>query len=1038
MSARQLLLLSPYRYPAQHSLVLGPEDMSCWLNAWSALWHPAVLLQAQEPPRCDSAYDHEQPQAGCIYALPDSPPLYLPDDWEERVRQAGAVAFKAGTDRETTLQNLRTALDAAGDQAAIWNEAWFLSEEQVRDFFGLGLGYLLQESLAEAMEHENLLDRPAFWDDVQEALASLAGREYVRTTPADLPGSVDTGYDPYAYSRDYDADLGPSPEAPGDSHLAETDHDLGDPPPEPNEEDETLMENAEESAAAPPAATPSPRDPAACLQAAAQRLLSAREILYPVAIHLLDIQVLDERHLDHPLPAGLDMGVPLNVVACGRLLEKFRDETPAQFELLRDKVQAEQAEVCGGLYEEREDPYLSIDSQLWNLEKGLRVSRELLGTPVQVFARRRFGFHPGLPLLLSTNGLHKALLICNDESSGIPTYSSCSISWPAPDGKAIDAFVRTPLPAHDPQTFFNLGHSWFKTTREDHVATLALVHTGQPDDPRYGDLMALARLAPVLGQWTTFTRYFTDNMPGEHPSPLVADDFHSDYLSERLAAHQTAPVSAFPRLARLRRRLDACWTYAALHHALGSDSGMAERLQRLRELEDRIETGATERTPDNAGLEDLERLVARGLAERLQSRAEANRPGYLLLNPCPYIRRVALELEPGRYPLPIEGPVKACQLDQDRLRVVVEVPALGFAWIPREGPPGTPAMASRLRLADAKTLTLRNEFFEAEVDPQTGGLKAIRDHKTRINRLGQRLVFNPGSRMAARDIQVTHAGPALAEIVSTGDLLGEQDQVLATFRQSLRVWFGRPLLEMRFEIRPAQPPAGYPWHAYFGSRFAYRDERAALLRGVGGTVYYSTHPRPQTGDLLEIRLGHMTTILLPGGLPFHQRQEGRMLDVILIPEGEEETTFELGVALDRDLPYLTAQGILSPLAVVPTEKGPPHIGASGWLFHLDTPNLLLSRLVPGRLETTADDVPAGPPADALTARLHECSGQSGQAEFRCVRDPRRARILDARGEFLLEATCSGDTVFLEVTPGDLLHLQIDFSDPPGSDPADPA
>jgi hypothetical protein len=68
-------------------------------------------------------------------------------------------------------------------------------------------------------------------------------------------------------------------------------------------------------------------------------------------------------------------------------------------------------------------------------------------------------------------------------------------------------------------------------------------------------------------------------------------------------------------------------------------------------------------------------------------------------------------------------------------------------------------------------------------------------------------------------------------------------------------------------------------------------------------------------------------------------------------------------------------------------------------------------------------------ADAITARFLECANYSGMAEFRCVRDPQRATVLDARGQFLLEANRSGDTVFLEVTPSDLVHVQVDFSVP---------
>jgi hypothetical protein len=281
--------------------------------------------------------------------------------------------------------------------------------------------------------------------------------------------------------------------------------------------------------------------------------------------------------------------------------------------------------------------------------------------------------------------------------------------------------------------------------------------------------------------------------------------------------------------------------------------------------------------------------------------------------------------------------------------------------------------------------------------------------------------------MVASQIKVTSTGPALGEIVSEGQLIGEKDQVLATFRQRLRAWLGRPLLEMRIEITPVQPPAGYGWHAYFGSRFAWRDERAALVRGFNGMGYVSTHPRPQTPDYLDIRAMAQSTAIFVGGLPFHQKQGGRMVDVILVPEGEKATVFEMSIALDREVPMQTAWGYTSPLAIVPTTKGPPHIGSSGWLFHIDASNLLLTRMTPGKLASREREGPEA--VDAITARFLECANYSGLAEFRCVRDPVRATILDARGQFLLEANRSGDVVHLEVTPNDLVHVQVEFTVP---------
>src|SRR5262249_56777542 len=129
------------------------------------------------------------------------------------------------------------------------------------------------------------------------------------------------------------------------------------------------------------------------------------------------------------------------------------------------------------------------------------------------------------------------------------------------------------------------------------------------------------------------------------------------------------------------------------------------------------------------------------------------------------------------------------------------------------------------------------------------------------------------------------------------------------------------------------------------------------------------------GDFWEVGLGGHSTVLLTGGLPFHQRHGSRMLDVILIPEGETVHAFDLALGLDRDYPMQTALGMVSPAPLVPTSKGPPHVGATGWLFHLDAPNLVLTCLRPA---------PDG--ADAVLARLLECNTHNTQAELRCVRD----------------------------------------------------
>jgi hypothetical protein len=1036
MNHPELVLLSPHHLPGQNPLVLGNEDMACWMNAYSALWHPAALWQAAGPPRVDSAYEHEEPKPGHIYAVPESPHLLLPDDWLQRVQAAGACTFRATPDRATTLKSLRDALgnnpafrarsvsdgtpphpenesvaDAPGsDPGLVRQNLLDVGTEITGPFFGIGLGHVLVATLCEAMEHENLLAADEFWQDVQKAIAALAGVPYQDPTASDYaepespPQTTDVGdtgvtddygnYSGYQTGEDFQDGDGMEDNHPADAE----DYDSSTAP--------ATAAAAEEVFGA-----------EACrphLQAAADRLQSAREVLYPVAIHVIDLFLVNDQQVDVPLPAAVERGLALNLIASSALLEKMDKEHPNFLAVLREKVQSEQIEVCGGSYLEREDPLLPIESQIWNLAKGLAVAKEVLGSEIRVYARKRTAAHPQLPMLLGSVGLQRAVLLSFDEAV-LPTYQVTVVNWPSPDGKQIEAFTRAPYPADNPQTFFHLAHYLYQTIRQDHAATLALLHSSSSTAPWYDDWLELCRFGSIVGQWTTLSHYFNDVLAGEHASALSADEFQSDYLSQRTAANLEGPVSGFAHWARTRRRIDTIWSLAAMHRGLVGQRDSLRLNDRLAGLEDHFEAGNADLGPE---LLEVEKEVLQTVGNTLLAHASSSTPGYLVLNPCSFTRRLALELDGATVPLPVAGLVKACQLDGSKMRLVVEVPGVGFAWFPQAGPVGTPPPALRMRLADNRCV--RNEFFEAEIDQETGGLRALRDHRTRNNRIGQRLIFNPGGVARASSVTVTSAGPALGEIVTEGAILGEQEQVLARFRQRFRAWLGRPVLDLRLEIYPEQPPAGYPWHAYYGARFAWRDERAMLLRGLGGTGYITTQTRPQTPDYLEVRMGRQNTIIFPGGLPFHQRHENRMLDIVLVPEGEKGQTFDLALGLDREHPMQTALGLVTPVSLLPTTKGPPHVGAAGWLFHLDATNLLLTGMRP--LARGDDGF-----ADAVLARMVECGAYGGQADLRCPRDPRRAVLLDVRGEHLLDAGTQGDAASFEVMPSDLINLQVDFS-----------
>ncbi len=177
MQAKELILLSPHRFPTDTSPILGSEEIACFLNAWSSLWHPAVLLGAAEPPRVASPYDHENPIAGCLYALPESPAMVLPDDWPQRLADVGAFSYKALPDKSLTLTRLREALPGAADGPAHWD----LSPERLAPFFALGFGFAIINTLFEAMEHANVLAVADFWKAMQQAAEAVARGDQTAT-----------------------------------------------------------------------------------------------------------------------------------------------------------------------------------------------------------------------------------------------------------------------------------------------------------------------------------------------------------------------------------------------------------------------------------------------------------------------------------------------------------------------------------------------------------------------------------------------------------------------------------------------------------------------------------------------------------------------------------------------------------------------------------------------------------------------------------------------------------------------------------------
>src|SRR5207253_10758011 len=129
------------------------------------------------------------------------------------------------------------------------------------------------------------------------------------------------------------------------------------------------------------------------------------------------------------------------------------------------------------------------------------------------------------------------MLALNLDGATLPSRYSSMIQWPGPDGKALNAFTRDPLPAHEAATFFNLAYHLHDASNRESTPIAALIHT-KPAAPSYDDLLALSELAPVFGEWHGLERLLGDSHSAEYVSVPGADEFAVDSLDDRVTRRQ--------------------------------------------------------------------------------------------------------------------------------------------------------------------------------------------------------------------------------------------------------------------------------------------------------------------------------------------------------------------------------------------------------------------------------------------------------------------------------------------------------------------
>ncbi len=772
------------------------------------------------------------------------------------------------------------------------------------------------------------------------------------------------------------------------------------------------------------------------LRAGFELMAEARERFYPVEAFLIDLGLLDESTPADALDPLLDEGTPVTLLASAASIESMAERNPKAVARLREAINDGVADVIGGTYRESAEPFRPLETILWQFRRGsLTYRKHLDDRTVETLAGRRFAFYPMRPQIARRFGFRYGLHLAFDSGS-FPLISESKRLWESPEGAHLESLTRVPLDAARSRRGIELPWKIAESMRNDHVATLGLVHWPHEVASWFRDLRTSFKYAGVLARPVTVGDYFhLSDRPYETLRPKL-DEYKTPYLEQAVERGDPSPIQRRCRHWRLRARLDGVLALHSIALALRSghlepgddQQSTLDEIERLIESGDLADADSMIATVQDSIVKTISRSIAGvNSAEGSDPNADDQPGGILLLNPLSVARRIPVPL-PADSNLPTAGTVvRAAQFVDGLPEVIATVPAFGFGWVGFESSGSGPHAPSDSLKATGREI--RNESIRIEFDPNSGGLRGVMAAGETEPRLAQKLVVVGLSGVEAHDcraeaggFKIDTGGPAVLVGTSEGSIVHpEGDRTLVKFRQRIRLWTGRPMANLEIELLEIDPELlvtiqqGPAWSRYIGCRWAWPDTNATLRRSSMLQAQETLTTRPETAEFFEINARRNRTSLIFGGLAHHQRHGDRMLDTILVAGREQARRFEIGIAMDLEHGFQAVLDLINPPIALPLPASSAPSVPTGWLFRLDARSVVVTRIEPATIE-------GGGPGIAF--HLLETSGGSVRARLRMFREPVAARQTDCNDEKIIELTLEGDAVLLDLTPYEFARVVV--------------
>lgn len=780
------------------------------------------------------------------------------------------------------------------------------------------------------------------------------------------------------------------------------------------------------------------------LKNAFEALYEGRERFYPVDNFLIDLTLTADTTIGPGFRRELSGDTPLNVLVTGALLDRIAEKEPDSLAALRHAIDRRIACVVGGEYDDRDLTLLSPEASLTELRRGLAAYERHLGQKPSVFGRRRQGLTPLVPSLAARHGFEGALAFTLDDGQ-YPTVDQGKIRWEGFATDAVDALTRAPVDAARAESFLELPRHLGESMDRDFVATIVFAHWPGNVSPYYEDLRRMTGYAPILGKFVTLSDYFDHTERPGTVQKLDRDKFRTTSLRQAIVRNIDDPISWVAAAQRRRLRAESVATLGLLTSSvrLRPAQGTADAPALLAEVDELSAAGANDAKVaeldsriaaalERAARETSAALAGSSTAKPGSTAAGAVGDGLLLLNTHLAPRRELVDVTALESLPAVGGPVVAVDESQGRRWAVVDVPSVGYAWLSAGPAAVKPRKAPKPIVEDN---LLRTDLFEAHVSSKTGGLQGVFMIGARGNRLSQQLAFRlPSPRqktgdlwrdpdadpnyssMVSESLEASIVSPLVGEITTRGRLIDGEGKKLAGFVQRIRAVRGLPTVSIDVELEVEEQPRAEAWGSYYAARFAWNDTAADLGRGAFHLHQPTKAARPESPYFLEIETESHRTQILTGGLPYHLSVGHRMVDVLLVGRGERRRRFQLTVALDRPDPSSDALAVLEPLVALagaPRPAGPP----SGRLFAVDCRNVVA---------THWEAMVEGERTVGFRCRLLETIGTAGRVELHAVRKMMTARLVDGRGETLVDLPAGDDRVEFELGAYEWIELEAKF------------